>query len=272
MVKAMSAIDRLQSNRWELKYLIDEESAARVRQFVSSYLEPDENNDPNQKSGYPVYSLYLDTPDRKLYWQTIQGQKNRFKLRIRFYNDDPEGPAFLEIKRRVTTTILKKRVSVRRDGVRRLLVEGRASASELLGENGSYKARDALFDFCQLCDHIGAEGSAYVSYLREAYVSPVSNQLRVTFDRQIEGGVYEPGTGLCLPAELSPTDIGAVVLELKFTDRFPSWMGEVVHALNLQACSVAKYVGCVDALDRDHQAGLSTTENGALSGERRMLR
>jgi len=117
-VQPMSSEDRLQSNRWELKYVIDEETAGRVRKFVNSYLEPDENNDPRQPNGYPVRSLYLDSPNRKLYWQTIQGAKNRFKLRIRFYDDEPHSPAFLEIKRRVTTTILKKRAEVRRDWAR----------------------------------------------------------------------------------------------------------------------------------------------------------
>ena len=260
----MSSEDRLQSNRWELKYVIDEETAGRVRKFVSSYLEPDENNDPRQPNGYPVRSLYLDSPNRKLYWQTIQGAKNRFKLRIRFYDDEPHSPAFLEIKRRVTTTILKKRAEVRREGIRRLLVHGHASVCELLGEKASNAAKYALHDFCRLRDGISATGMAYVSYLREAYVSPVSNQIRVTFDRQIEGGAYEPGTGLIMPPRLHPTKIGGVVLELKFTDRFPSWMGDVVHTFNLEACPVPKYIECVDALDRDCQRG-RMTRSGAMS-------
>ena len=35
-----------------------------------------------------MYSLYLDAPTLTLYWQIAYGLKNRFKLRIRFYDDE----------------------------------------------------------------------------------------------------------------------------------------------------------------------------------------
>ena len=53
-----------------------------------------------------ITSLYLDSSALHLYRQTVQGIKNRFKLRIRFYDDNPGNPAFLEIKRRVTDVII----------------------------------------------------------------------------------------------------------------------------------------------------------------------
>ena len=61
-----------------------------------------------QGNSYRICSLYIDSPQLFLYNQTVLGEKNRFKLRIRFYDDDPAHPAFLEIKRRVTDVILKE--------------------------------------------------------------------------------------------------------------------------------------------------------------------
>ena len=51
-----------------------------------------------EPEGYHVHSLYLDSPAYELYHETTEGVKNRFKLRMRFYDDSPEAPVFLEIK------------------------------------------------------------------------------------------------------------------------------------------------------------------------------
>ena len=44
----------VQSSRFEFKYIIDEQCAADVRDFVQSYLEPDEFADPNQGNSYRI--------------------------------------------------------------------------------------------------------------------------------------------------------------------------------------------------------------------------
>ena len=112
---------RLQGSRYELKYLLDEPLVRPLRDFARSYLQLDEHADPRRGNEYEVHSLYLDSPALKLCRATLQGQKNRFKLRIRFYDFRPESPVFFEVKRRVSDVILKQRAAVRRDAVDRLL-------------------------------------------------------------------------------------------------------------------------------------------------------
>ena len=95
------AKDKLQASRFEQKYIINEETALQIREFVRSYLELDENGVGKPNYSYPVHSLYLDSDKLTLYWRTINGDKNRFKLRLRFYNNNPDTPVFFEIKRRM---------------------------------------------------------------------------------------------------------------------------------------------------------------------------
>lgn len=239
----------MQANRFELKYVIDEQRAHAVRQFISSYLEPDEHALGNPGCSYPVYSLYMDAPTLVLYRQTIQGLKNRFKLRIRFYDDEAASPAFLEIKRRLSGVICKERAALRREGVEILLSGGRPDPSCLVRSNGNRNAEGALERFCSLCEQLGAVGVTYVGYLREAYVQPNSDNLRVTFDRQLHGREFDLREGLAVPTRGVSPHVDGVILELKFVDRFPSWMREMVWALNLDRISMAKYVHCVEALD-----------------------
>ena len=80
---------------------IDEPTAWGVRDFARSYLQRDEHAVPAMKYSYPIYSIYMDSPGWTLYNATVQGMKNRYKLRIRYYNDNPKSPVFFEIKRRM---------------------------------------------------------------------------------------------------------------------------------------------------------------------------
>jgi len=238
---------RLQTNRFELKYVIEEPHARAIRDYLQGFLEPDEHVQDPQTCSYAIHSLYLDTSTLLLCRQSTQGLKNRFKMRIRFYDDAPSHPAFLEIKRRLTNAIRKERAAVRREGVRRLLNGQRLVASDLLASNGA-RGEDAAERFCGLLEELALQPAAYVSYVREAYVSPDSDQLRVTFDRRIRGALFDEQSGLRPPTNGIAAKVRGVVLELKFVDRFPVWMRDMVWAFDLARCSMAKYVHCVDAL------------------------
>ena len=78
----------MQLQRWELKYIVPEETALGVREFVRPYLLLDEYGVGRPNLSYPIHNLYLDSDDLKIYWGTINGDKNRYKLRIRFYEDN----------------------------------------------------------------------------------------------------------------------------------------------------------------------------------------
>ena len=240
---------RLQGSRFELKYIIDEELVRPLRDFARGYLEPDEHADPKRNWEYPIHSLYLDSPSFALCRATMHSKKNRFKLRIRFYDTSPEAPVFFEIKRRVAEVVLKQRAKVRRDAVPELLAGRWPSPSHIADVSGNGDYFGALQQFCALRDMTHAEGVVYVSYLREAYVTPHDNSVRVTFDRCINGtpcsGKFDMDS---LRFDRAYPEIGGVVLELKFTDRFPNWMHQMVQTFHLHRISMAKYVRCVETL------------------------
>jgi hypothetical protein len=239
---------RFQAGRYELKYIIDERRAVEVRNFIRSYLLPDEHADPQAGNSYPVHSLYLDSPGLHLFRSSVDGLKNRFKLRIRFYDDDSAHPVFLEIKRRLSDVICKERACVRRDAVNLLLRGIRPGASSLASSDDRSKAAAAVQAFCRNCLQINARAAAYISYQREAYVSPDSDQIRVTFDRRITVARYLSKPCLAIPKATVPVDMQGVVLEMKFTDRFPNWMRQMVRAIELWRCPSAKYVAGVRAI------------------------
>jgi hypothetical protein len=233
---------RMQRNRFEYKYLIDERCAHDVRSFARAHLVRDEFARVDMKWSYPTHSVYFDGPGLPLYHSTVQGHKNRYKLRVRYYTDNERHPVFFELKRRVGDIILKDRAKVKRDRALRIMAGECPRITDLVKPE-DLDAWSALRRFCDARDNIAATPRVFVSYMREAWVKPSDDNVRLTFDRDLVGGKYD-GT-FALKRDVAPPPLLAghpCVLELKFTDRFPFWFREMVAALNLERRNNAKYV------------------------------
>lgn len=242
-VQNKMAEQRFQHQRFELKYLISEEITPNLRDFVSCYLELDDYAVGQPNLSYPVFSVYFDSDDLKTYHATINGDKNRFKLRLRYYDDLPETPVFFEVKGRSDYCILKQRCAVRREAVALLSAGQLPEPGDLLSKEPRHLV--AFQNFNRLLLRINARPKARNRYLREAWVSPNDNSVRVTFDREV---YIEPcfraeaGTKLSRPVRLFPDQ---TILEIKFTNRFPNWFKEMVRRFNLVWAASAKYAGGV---------------------------
>src|SRR5438132_6467987 len=234
------AEDKMQQQRLELKCIVTDDVARAARDFVSSYLEIDEYGATLPNFSYPVHSLYLDSDDLGLYHSTINGDKNRYKLRLRFYDNRVEAPVFFEIKRRMNNIIAKQRGAVRRDAVDWLLAGQLPEPAHLVSRD----PRQLVFlqNFGRLMQDMRAKPKAHIAYLREAWISPKDNSVRVTMDRDVK---FEPEPVARLSVDMDKPMIvfgKEVILELKFTDRFPDWFRELVRVFGLMQCGAAKYV------------------------------
>ncbi len=237
------AQQQLQQQRFELKYLIDEAITPGMREFLRCYLELDDYGVGQPDFAYPVHSLYLDSDGLQTFHDTINGTKNRFKLRLRYYDDHPDTPVFFEVKGRVDNCILKQRCGVRRDAVGILLAGQLPEPAHLLSREPRHLA--ALQRFNYLMHKLQARPKAHNSYLREAWVSPTDNSVRVTFDRQVRIEPFFRAEAVTTLTNPVPIYSDVVILELKFTNRFPNWLEELVCCFNLMRSASAKYAGGV---------------------------
>lgn len=239
----MAQDHRLQPQRFELKYLIKEELAQPIRDFVGCYLELDDFSVGRKNNSYEIHSIYFDSADLHTHQATVNGEKNRFKLRFRYYDGQPDSPVFCEIKQRIDNSILKRRCAIRRETVP-LVVAGQIPTMEHLISRET-RHLVALQRFNELMLRLNATPRLHNHYLREAWVSPHDNSIRVTLDRRI---LVEPYFGdQAVVAMSRPTHIYQpfVVLELKFTGRFPNWFNILVSRFNLMRAAAMKYSGGV---------------------------
>jgi SPX domain protein involved in polyphosphate accumulation len=231
--------------RLELKYLIDEATAERVRRDIEPFCQPDPHSQASQGPGgtwgYAVSSLYLDSPNLAFYRAKERGDAERIKLRIRTYGDAPF--AVMELKRRVADVIDKTRATVDRKDVERV-AQGWVDAPP-----ESPDVMRFLSNFALTVARAGALPTLHLRYHREAYASVVDHYARVTFDRHIEAQRTSSW-------DLDPDDAGwshfdrhwlraeterAVVLELKCQSSIPWWVTDLVRAHALDRQSFSKY-------------------------------
>ncbi len=233
--------DRILWPRYEIKYRISESKAAAVAQFIKPYLHLDHYCKLQPSGRYPIVSLYLDSENLQLCWESLTGQKNRFKLRIRSYTDDPDYPRFFELKRRMNAIIIKDRTRVMPCSVAPL-ISGLSLPPQNISNDGK-----TLKQFQLYMTSIGAGPVIQVRYFRQAYEGDSDNRVRVTFDR-----------GLCYKVTGAPEvafngrgwqhhsiSLGGVILEIKFTGAYPAWISQMVKYFDLRQQPISKYVTSV---------------------------
>ncbi len=234
-----------QKQRFEMKYRISEAKAQQIRFFVQNYLACDSYGITQPDLSYSVNSLYLDSPALKTYRDTINGDRNRFKLRIRYYDYD-DTPVYFEIKRRHNKVIRKKRAKVHRWAVKDILTGQIPTMEHLV--NDTADEFETLEEFSYLQNLLVAKPTMHVAYFREAYELEHSNAVRVTFDRNVKSN---PNADMNF-MDNRPGDIlvfgDTVILELKFTNKFPNWLQELTQLFHLRQESAAKYVDSIEAL------------------------
>jgi hypothetical protein len=182
----------------------------------------------------------LDSADLKTYWDTINGKKNRYKLRLRYYESRPGAPVYFEIKRRMNNIIAKQRGGVRRELVEDVLDGQIPTPSQMVSREEKHYV--AVQRFIELMCGIQARPMVHIAYMREAWISEHNNSVRVTMDRFVK---CEPDPRPRLLTDTSGavdvTEPGEVILELKFTDRHPGWFSDLVATFGLMQCGAAKY-------------------------------
>lgn len=218
--------------RCELKYVITESQASRIARYIQPFIA----RDPHAtRGGYPVVSLYLDSADLRLCRESLDGAKNRFKLRIRSYTDAPEAPCSVEIKRRMNRIIAKSRAWLSRGDAATLMETVRPCVEQ----DEEQAANLAQFAYYQA--QLRATPVLRVRYKREAYESAFGSAVRITFDRELAFNMTTTANFGMNGSGWQSLPRAPVVLEIKFTACFPAWLRRLVLELEIQERSFSKY-------------------------------
>lgn len=226
-------------SRYEIKYLTRVTAIPELVRSLGGYVEPDPHSDPER--GYGIYSVYWDSPDWALFWEKVEGLKDRRKLRLRRYVGSPD--AYVEVKARADRTLAKRRLRWPAAQVREVfapLAAGEAPEAAWEAADPVYREAAAFILRNRLAPRMA------ILYRRRAWFGVFEPNLRLTFDTRI----HYRATGFDL---VDPFDTGKYVLdprvavmEVKFTGRVPLWLTRFVARHSLPMVRMSKYCSAVD--------------------------
>ncbi len=228
--------------RYELKYLLRRSQLPGLVADLRQWLHLDENGD--ERGVYPITSLYYDTPDYKAYWDKIDGQRSRRKVRVRVYGDQcvtADTPAFVEVKQRVNKLMRKRRAQL--DYGAAVDFDAFPDYAACLMEKDETTAAALLNEVYYLYRSLQLRPTAVVTYDRMAFEGGVElPDLRVTIDSNLRGRVHD----LALPSNGTTTDRTVLsteyaILELKSNTTVPGWLAQLVHRHRCTFYRISKY-------------------------------
>ena len=212
--------------RHEYKFVIPYEEMLSLRQKLNKLLDIDRSYD-----GYMIRSLYFDSIDDADYYDKLNGEINRKKIRLRIY--DPKGDLVkLELKAKYDYHQLKESLIIKKEDAKELIKgnydillnyqEDLAKRIYLILMEGYYKPK------------------VIIEYQRIAYMGKTTT--RITFDFEIKSSTniedfFEDNINY-----IETIDKKDVVLEVKFDRLLEPYIADILNKYISRGQSVSKYV------------------------------
>ena len=214
--------------RLELKYFMNLQEAYLLQSRISQVMDPDPHN---RQGGYFIRSLYFDNWLNTSFHEKMEGLGQRAKFRLRIYEFPPKIVKF-ELKQKDDDHIVKQVASIRREDLGAIQA---GDYERLL----SYRNRVLNQIYYRLKRHF-YEPIVVVDYHRMAYYLDY-NHIRITMDTRLkrsrEVTEFENPDLMTLPV----LQKNHVILEIKYNDFLPKWIGDLFRGVRLTRCANSKY-------------------------------
>lgn len=197
--------------RYEKKYLIDSYMKMKIMNYLKKFCQHDRNG----KFGtYRVNSLYYDTSDLKNYYDGINGESNRQKVRLRYYNDFNKEVKF-EIKKKVNDLSYKESFPCKIHTYTDICIRERDMNFVPLYLNGMIP-------------------QIFIQYTRTAFTSLSDLTNRITFDSELKFTLNNEGKLLI------NYPMAYEIMEVKF-EKTNFWLEKLLKEVSRFSTSFSKY-------------------------------
>ena len=243
------------TNRYELKYVIDMPTYIRIRKEIQLLFKKDKSAGKSGK--YDVISIYYDTPSLDFFWQKIDGEEERAKLRLRTYAHYPalaKQDIFLELKKKKNQNVFKRRIAVKKRAHQERDFLHAPWNKEFIKEE-ALPGEDIRSEMECLGTMLHLQPTIVISYTREPFVSADNLSTRITFDSNVRyrSNNFSLTTSPMNKHALSPSH---VIMEIKYIDHFPRWLVYLIQKYKCQARTFSKYCVGMEQSLKEQDAGL----------------
>jgi SPX domain protein involved in polyphosphate accumulation len=206
--------------RQERKYILNNNIS---NQFFVSLLN---SNFRTQHSSRLIHSIYFDTPDLSSYRSNIEGLQNRYKVRIRWYNEDTNN-AKLEIKIKEGNF-------------------GKKIVKDLSNFNPNTDLQKQIFNIENLADieigvlpYLKSLVPATYNYYTRNYYASFDNKIRLTVDTNM---YFKRLFTQYLVSKNQMNFLNQSVIELKYDIKNESRVSQILKNTPLKISKFSKYV------------------------------
>lgn len=206
--------------------------------FIDSFTEPDPF--VGIHGTYLVNSLYFDTADDKLYWEKLDGEKIRKKVRIRSYHDSKSLKVLttiLELKKKDDQNVFKEKISIRFTDAFNLMQNPHTYAITSKLPKSEKKAMD---DVLYLKYKYDIRPRIMISYERRAVYDKYNPSTRLTFDFNVKYRITDLENE-SIEMENYALSPNLVIMEMKYKKFVPIWAVWMIRKFNLSLTTVSKY-------------------------------
>lgn len=225
--------------RREMKYLLSHDTYEAILTSLLPFMKADSFGVDGK---YAISSLYFDSPDHDIYWETANQLPIRQKLRLRTYErSERGGTAFFEIKQKVNNWVHKRRTMLTLEEGYRFIDLWEHSEPVRIDSSNEQVARE-IWQFQQT---YRLKPRVIVRYERHALEGLNDPELRITFDRKLTCR----SDSLLLEADeeekhfVSPN---LVIMEVKAERSVPVWLSRILAEFGCERSGVSKYLNSVN--------------------------
>ncbi len=218
--------------RYELKYVITEDIAVKLKKQLSLVMEKDPHSVSDEYS-YFIRSCYFDDVYNSAYYEKVDGVEFRKKYRIRMYNNDP-SMLRLECKHKDGNMTYKEDKVITYHEAKHLLKKEYDRITDRTGLMEKFIA-DARTK--------GLQPAVIVDYKRLAFTYPLS-EVRITFDMDLHSGrrnldFFNPDL---VTFPIYPEK--QMVLEVKCNEYIPAHILAILNSYPMTRQAVSKFALC----------------------------
>ncbi len=238
--------------RYEFKYAVRPDQLDEIRSVLLRRCVADGFSPAPKNGWYSVDTLYFDSSDWRIFQAAERGALIRNKLRVRIYPDSPGSVVKLEVKQRIADKTLKTSTLAAAENWSDWLQAGRDYSAL------SSETRQSLDTFLTLQRSAGAFPRVLIRYQRQAFRSIVDDYVRVTFDREmcfqrqerysLDG---DPCRWRAVDDEISLGRLSHLLMEVKFRERPPVWIADMILRMGLIRQGFSKYGAAVRRIQAD---------------------
>lgn len=185
----------------------------------------------SETGSYTVRSLYFDNIDDKDFFDKINEQYLRRKIRLRIYNPS-DKTVKLELKQKEGVFQKKRTLAISREDATQL-IEGNTSV--LLKYNNNFA--NEIYSIISLDGYMP---KTIIEYQRRAFMAK-ENNIRITFDSGIQAtessyDIFDENL-LLYPV----LDINTVIFEVKYNHFMLSYISDIISSIDSRPISSSKY-------------------------------